>query len=702
MRNFISFLIRYKYVCLLLLTTLFITFGSVATGLQIEPDFSALISDDSEFNTNERILEQTYQENNGLIIFYNIKDKTVLPSLPTTLNTSEFKAHTSEFKQALESSQYVTDARDVTISENGKAAFLSVSLYVPNEVNVFKDVKAEIDGLSDEVPAPPGVEKTVSGFPTILDRTATLLITDNLTTVAITVVLVFIILYLYFLDVKLAAIGMATPLLSVISLAAIMVLLDINVTLTLAAVGVLIIGLGADYSIHLIVAFERNLTSNTSAQEAVLDAVDELKVPITASFLTTAAGFIALLFASGPSSIAQGTVLSIGITLIYLITFLCLPVLLVSVGENFNHEKNTFFTWLQERLARIAIFQGRYPYAVIGVVILLTAFFSYGASMVYFSTSNSNWIPEDDPVRLSFTEYVWTFGNTDSLQILVQADDNDLRSVDSVRSVQRLAAQLKGLPNVDTVQHPFKDVSLTRQAIREHTQRPRIKEQFNEDYTFTTITLTSKYFEVSEEGNAVILQRVRDLLDANPPRGLSFSLYGDAVRFEELGESLQGDTFTTTVYGLLLVTLVSSLAYASFTIGFAALIPVILALVWAVGLMGYTGVPFTSISTGLLSLVLGIGVDFSIHIVDSIERYLETNNINNAIYKSLTTSGSAIVLSSITTLFGFLALSFSSLLGTQRFGWSLALSIIAALGVTLILVPAIMSIRHRYTNGDTA
>ena len=38
--------------------------------------------------------------------------------------------------------------------------------------------------------------------------------------------------------------------------------------------------------------------------------------------------------------------------------------------------------------------------------------------------------------------------------------------------------------------------------------------------------------------------------------------------------------------------------------------PIIVAVTWALGLMGYFGIPFTSLSTGIISLVLGIGVDF--------------------------------------------------------------------------------------------
>jgi predicted RND superfamily exporter protein len=171
------------------------------------------------------------------------------------------------------------------------------------------------------------------------------------------------------------------------------------------------------------------------------------------------------------------------------------------------------------------------------------------------------------------------------------------------------------------------------------------------------------------------------------------SLYGDSIRFEELGNSLQQDAGATTMIGLGLVFVVASILYMSFRVGIISLVPIIISVLWAVGLMGFLKVPFTSLSTGIISLVLGVGVDFSIHLVDSIQKEFDKGkDTERAISEALFTSGSAILLSSFTTFFGFLALTFAQLLGTQRLGFSLAFSIISVFFVSITLVPAIMSL----------
>lgn len=690
-------LIKYRAVFTVLLVLVFTFSALTAQNLQIEPDFSALIPEEGEYNTNQRIIEQTFQQNNAILLFYTLDDSSILKNRPEVIDTEEFTQHAEKIQDTLLESQYVVRVGTPQISNTNVSASIPVSLYVPSRTNAFADVKTELEQYISEVSPPPGVNVDLSGLPVILDRTATLLITDNLTTVLITILLVFTVLYTYFRNIYLALIGMSTPLLSIITLGAFMVILDIPVTLTLAAVGVLMIGLGADYAIHVTVGFERVIDEGKNTEQAIVETVNDLGIPITASFLTTLSGFMALTLGVSPSSISQGIVLSIGILLIYIFSLITLPILLSYIPKDFKSNTNPFFLKIRDRLAQIAVFQSKHPWKVISVVIALTFILGFGLTYTSFSTSNSNWIPEDDPVSRAFGQYNNQFETTDSVTLLVFSQNEDLRTVDTVREMQEIQSKLEGIPSVSNVNSPFKDIPLSKPRIHEEIEERQ--NQFNKDYTFTRLTVESPTFQADESGSSIILSELRNVLQNREPYNTDISLYGDVVRFEELGQSLQQDTGVTTGIGLALIFAVSSIIYGSAVIGITALFPILLAVIWAVGLMGYFGVPFTSLSTGLISLVLGIGVDFSIHIVDSIKRIARrTGDVTTAIRESLLGSGNAILLTSLTTFLGFLALSFSSLLGTQRFGWSLALSIVGVFSVCILLVPAIMSLQLKGGN----
>lgn len=676
------------YLFLLVLTSF------IAADLALDPSFSALISDDGEFNENERKLEAAFGQNNGLVVLFQRDDQSIISERPEDLRETTLGRDAEVMRSLLEESQYVTSVGPLVFSDDGRYARIGVGLFEPNRPGGLVDVQRELQSYVDESPVPPGVEVSITGLPRVLDRVSTLLITDNLRTVLITLALVFLVLVFFFRSARLALVGIASPAVSVVVLTACMVVLDIQVTLVLAAVGVIVLGLGADYSIHFMTAYVRHLQERHGPEQSILEAFDELDIALFGAFITTLAGFAALILGSSPASQSQGIVLSLAITIIFLTTVLLLPVLLVLFVREARASAGGAPAFVERFYDRLARLQARHPWRVILGVLGITVVMLFGAAQVGFSTSNSNWIPDDDPISEQFRELTFVFGNTDQLTIIVESTRGDLRNVQTSEDAQRLVARLEALPSIDSVQSPFADLPADPARVHEELSGPRAS-SFNKDFTLTTIVLSSSGFQINDAGESTILGQVRQTLDREPLYDAKVSLYGDVVRFDELGTSLQADTARTSLIGLGLVFLVASLLYFSLVVGVVALIPIILAVIWAVGLMGYFGVPFNSLSTGIVSLVLGIGVDFSIHLVNGVRYGMRrVGELEKAIRHALHTTGGAIFLSSVTTFFGFIALTFAQLLGTRRLGFSLAFSILSVFVVTILFVPAVLSARR--------
>ncbi len=662
--------------------------AAIAVRLEIDPSFSALVGKESEYNTNDRILTTAFDRNDAILILVK-EDPTT--TLTNAKRLDEIDAYLVTLEETIAQSQYVRQIRGPEFDEEERYARYVLTLYAPEKPDGFKEVLSQFESLVAASGPPPGIQVSVTGLPILLDRISTLLITDNLITVLITLTFIMLILYGYGRSLRFAFMAIVPPAFSLLALAAVMVLLDIEVTITLAAVGVLVLGLGADYSIHIVTHYRHARRKHESHKQALLQTVDELTVPITASFFTTLGGFAALILGVSPSSVAQGIALALAIVIIYLTTFLVFPLLVALFGKNLDVKPNPIFNTVRDWLTKLAVIQTHHPKKVIAIVGLITVVMIFGASKVEFSTSNSNWIPDDDPVAVSFREVNSVYGDEDTITLLFIAEKGDLRDVQTARDVNRLAAMIAQLPNIDTITNPYEDVPYDNTALHEHiTGNPA----FNNDYTLTTLSVTSSNLEQDEAGDSILLQEIRVLTERFPVHDARMTLYGDPVRFEELGDSLEQDATKTTLVGFAVVFLVASLIYASIVIGILALLPIIIAIIWALGLMGFFGVPFTSLSTSIISLVLGIGVDFSIHLVDGIKRYLR-KGIEKAITLTMEGAGSAIVLSSLTTFVGFLALTFAQLLGTQRLGWSLAFSIVSVLIVSITLVPAVMALGRK-------
>lgn len=696
-KQFAQFQIRHAHILLPLLLILVGVLITIASDLQINPDFGALVAQDSEFNTNDRMLSNAFVRNDALLIFIKRDDSTLLKETITDMSDERIALYVDELNLVLSQSSYVLSVSPLQISDDKRNAKLVVSLVVPNGVNSFEPVLKEINGLVNEAGSPPGIKTTVTGLPVLLQKVSTLLIQDNLNTIAITLVFIVAILLWYSRSIWFTIVTIAIPLISLIILASIMVKLGITVTITLAAVGVLILGLGVDYSIHISTHYIKAREEHEGHKQALIHTLEQLWLPITASFLTTLAGFTALMFGVSPSSQAQGLVLSLGITVIYFTTITFFPLFICMFHKRIHVIKNPFFEKILQGLSKLAIIQTRHSKTVLVLLGVITLIMFYGASKVSFSTSNSNWIPDDDPVSVSFREDIYAFSNVDVITVLVKSTASDLRNVQTQRDILNLAESIRGIPNVDSVITPYDGIEKSNDALHDALTYTELRDQFNHDYTLTTFSIVSQNLAQDDAGDSRVLAELREMIKRYPVYNAELSLFGDVVRFDELGDSLQKDAGVTTLLGLSLVFFVASVTYASLRVGILALIPIIIGVIWSVGLMGFFSVPFTSLSTGIISLVLGVGVDFSIHLIDGIKRYMKSVSIEMAINKTLTTSGKAIFLSTMTTFFGFLALTFANLLGTQRLGWSLAFSIVSVFVVSIMLIPAVMNLGYTRT-----
>lgn len=696
--KFIEFQVKYSKILFFLILLLFGFSAYIAKDVKIDPDFGSLISDDSEFNINDRKLKAAFEQDEVMLLYISYDETYSLNSRVDDIKSLRVETYTKELQKTLLESQYVLSVSEPQFSQRADSIQMLVFLSTPNEVGALSIVKKEIDYLVSLVGKPVGLNIEVTGFPVIIDRIPTLLINDNIVTIFITIFAIFFILYWYSRDVYFSLATLSIPVFSFAFFGALLVYFGVNITITLAAVGVLILGLGSSFGIHISTHYSRAIEKYDSHLEALKATVNQLKLPITASFVTTLAGFIALIFGVSPSSQSQGLVLAIGITVIFLTTFLVFPIIITIFASHIQVRPNFIFMKILNGLGNLARYQVKYAKLILWGLFFVTFIMLIGASQVQFSTSNSNWIPDDDPVQDSFTGVINDFGgNSDSVTIILESEAYDLRNFQVIQDVYGLKKALELLDNVDSVRTPYDSLFgfEEHQIYEQITNNQQLRSQFNRDFTLTRIVIISQDFPQDEAGNSVILEDIELLLDTNPIYYTQTSLYGNLIRFKELGESLQSDAVVTTLLGLGLVFFVASTIYASLAVGLLSLIPIIVAVIWAVGLMGFFGIPFTSLSTGIISLVLGIGIDFSIHLVDSIKKYSKRMNFKDAVFESMSTSGRAIFIASLTTFVGFLALTFAQLLGTQRLGWSLAFSILSVFVVTILFVPCVMSLLHK-------
>ena len=119
---------------------------------------------------------------------------------------------------------------------------------------------------------------------------------------------------------------------------------------------------------------------------------------------------------------------------------------------------------------------------------------------------------------------------------------------------------------------------------------------------------------------------------------------------------------------------------------------VIMGLAATLGLMALSGVPFTLTSSMLPSILLSVGLTAPIHFMVVFFKYQKRVGRIRAIIRTLGHSGLPIIMTSLTTIVGLLSFSFTEIAPIAHLGIFAAIGIAICLALTLIFLPALLSI----------
>ncbi|MCY3785759.1 MAG: efflux RND transporter permease subunit [bacterium] len=154
---------------------------------------------------------------------------------------------------------------------------------------------------------------------------------------------------------------------------------------------------------------------------------------------------------------------------------------------------------------------------------------------------------------------------------------------------------------------------------------------------------------------------------------------------------------TTVIAALVILTVFFWLAEGRPELGVVAVVPIVMVLACVLGTMALADIPYNVITALITALSIGIGVDYTIHIIHRYEEeFARSQDPEQAARTTLRTTGSALLGSALTTALGFGVLVFSSLTPFQQFGLVTAITIAYALIAAIVVVPPAMILWGAY------
>jgi predicted RND superfamily exporter protein len=167
------------------------------------------------------------------------------------------------------------------------------------------------------------------------------------------------------------------------------------------------------------------------------------------------------------------------------------------------------------------------------------------------------------------------------------------------------------------------------------------------------------------------------------PPDVTLNLTGTYQVLRQISETVRTDFFKISLLSLIAVCVLILIFFRNVLILFMSVLPVIAAILFTFATMVLFGVSFTPARIGIAALLIGIGIDDAVHILVRIR-----NKSIIDIKYTLMEIGPILVLTTLSTMIGFGALSFSDISVISSLGVLLMVGVIACLLFTILLVPS--------------
>jgi len=492
-------------------------------------------------------------------------------------------------------------------------------------------------------------------------------------------------------------------------------------------------------TIHLIVRYRELIINkkNISQDKLLLETVLQMIKPCFFTVITTIAGFSSLILSDLLPVINFGWMMSLGVSISILVTFLIFPILLIELSKlkpNLNFENKFNFPEL------VAKFSKKYGTLSLLAALVILIFSLVGVTKLkvensfidYFKADteiskgmivideklggttildvtldfeNPNAVKEENDIGDGFDEFDDLFMEmeeesnepkywfTDYKMTQIEKLHDYLNSLDQTGKVLSFATILKigrtinNGNSLDSVQLGLLYEKLP-QEYKEVIVDPYISTENNQ----ARITLRVKDSDPKLRRNELINKiknEAPDILQVEPS---NIKLSNILILYNNMLQSLFSSQILTL--GLVVLVLFSMflILFKSLKVSIIALLPNLLSIGSVLGIMGVFSIPLDMMTITIAAISMGIAVDNTIHYIFRHKmEFKKNNNYEVAMFKTHTSIGYALYYTTLTIIMGFSILVFSNFIPSIYFGLLTSLAMFIALFATLTIVPKLLA-----------
>ena len=548
-------------------------------------------------------------------------------------------------------------------------------------------------------------------------------------------VFIFIILTLWFIFrnfkwVVMPLLGCAT---SVIIMIGLLGLIGWKVTVISSNFIALMLILNMAMNIHVTVRFLqlKKEFPQLTKDEAVFEASKKMMLPILYTVLTTICAFLSLVFSGIKPIIDFGWMMTLGLIVSLLVTFLLLPALLSLFSSNDEIDvKDTEKSFITSALGSFA---KNNKILIFGSALLVVIFSIVGIFKLEVDNSFINYFDKETEIYKGMKKIDDDLGGTTPLNIILKfpvkkkeiqeendefdewEEENETNedkakywfTRDKMDKIIKVHDYLDSLPEIGKVLSFGSILRVAEDLNNKELQSLEIAVLYSKIPEAIKKEIVTPYISVDKD-EARISLRIKDSLenlrrndlikkinsDLNTKLGLDrdeYKLAGVLILFNNLLQSLFKSQILTLGIVMLGIFLMFLVLFRNIVLASIGVVPNFIAAFFILGIIGLLGIPLDMMTITIAAITIGIAVDNSIHYIYRFkEEFKKINNYNKTLDRCHSTVGVAILNTSITIVFGFSILVLSNFIPTIYFGVFTGIAMLLAMISVLTLLPKLL------------
>jgi uncharacterized protein len=564
----------------------------------------------------------------------------------------------------------------------------------------------------------PDFDVYIAGSPVVTHFLKRAMMKDMRKFVVLAILTVAVFLYVMFRRIA----GVLLPLIivgvSLLCTVGIMAIVKVAIKVPTQILPSFLLAVGVGTSVHILAIFFQRFEENGNKEDAIAYAMGHSGLAVLMTNVTTASGLLSFSTSEVAPVADIGIFAGIGVMLAFVTTTVLLPAMLAlfPIKTREKTGRGRKISIMDRFLSGVGQFSTSHPVPIViasAVIIILSVL---GASNIRFSHHILGWFPKDNEIRLATEKIDHEMRGTLNLEVVIDTGkENGLYAPDLLNRLDKASTYVQSLEYQDVF--VGKAWSLT-------TILKEINQALNENRpSYYSIPdnrdLIAQEFLLFENSGSDDLEDVVDSQFAMA----RFSVKGpfkDVVKYDSFLQTIHRyftDTFPETkitftgmmsllsrtvsnairsmarsyIMALGVITMLMIILIGRVRIGLLSMIPNLAPILLMLGVIGATAIPMDLFTMMVGSIAIGLAVDDTIHFMHNFRRYYEqSGDPRQAVFKTLHTTGRAMLVTTIVLSLGFLIFVFATMNNLFYFGLLTAFTITMALVADYLLAPALM------------